>query len=418
MNATDQEANTKAIDSLLNYETVKYFNNEAHEERRYDGSLSRYEKAYSRSETTLNLLNAGQASSSRSGLTLVMLLAARGVAAGRMTVGDFVLVNTYLIQLYMPLNILGSPTGDTAGPHGHGGDVPLLREAPGGGRRAGAAPLRARTRAIWSSATCASATGRDARSSRAFPFPRAARADARHRRADGGASPPSPGCCSASTTRRTAPSAWDGQDFRAVTQSSLRSAIGVCRRTPCCSTTPSVTNIAYGRPGATRTKRSPRRRSSRRSTTLVARLPDGYRTMVGERGLKLSGGEKQRVAIARTILKDPRILVLDEATSALDTRTEQEIQAALNRVSANRTTLVIAHRLSTVVDADEIIVLQDGAVVERGNHGALIGRGGLYAGMWQRQAQAFAAAEAAAVAQAAADLDKPRIARDMARVAP
>jgi ATP-binding cassette subfamily B protein len=170
-------------------------------------------------------------------------------------------------------------------------------------------------------------------------------------------------------------------------------------------------NIAYGRPGATDEEVVAAAKLAQ-VHDFVERLPEGYRTMVGERGLKLSGGEKQRVAIARTILKDPRILVLDEATSALDTRTEQEIQAALNRVSADRTTLVIAHRLSTVVDADEIIVLQDGMVVERGSHAALIAHGGLYAGMWQRQAQAVAAAEAAAAAQQAADLDKPRGARE------
>ena len=279
MNQTDEEANTKAVDSLLNYETVKYFNNEAHEARRYEESLTRYEGAYVRSETTLNLLNAGQAAIMAIGLTVTMLLAGSGIAQGHMTVGDFVLVNTYLIQIYQPLNILGFAYREIKQGLTDMEQMFTLLEVPA-----------------------------------------------------------------------------EVHDF-------------------------------------------------------VMRLPEGYATRVGERGLKLSGGEKQRVAIARTILKDPRILILDEATSALDTRTEQEIQTALRDVSRNRTTLVIAHRLSTVVEADEIIVLQDGRIAERGTHATLIAEDGLYAEMWRRQAQAVAAAEAAARAQAEADLDRPRAAR-------
>jgi ATP-binding cassette subfamily B protein len=199
----------------------------------------------------------------------------------------------------------------------------------------------------------------------------------------------------------------DGQDVRGLTQHSLRAAIGVVPQDTVLFNDTIRYNIAYGRPGASDAEIENAARLAQ-VHDFVMRLPDGYATRVGERGLKLSGGEKQRVAIARTILKDPRLLILDEATSALDTRTEQEIQAALRDVARNRTTLVIAHRLSTVVEADEIIVLQEGAIAERGTHGALIAAGGLYADMWRRQSEAMAAAEAAARAQAAADLEMPR----------
>jgi ATP-binding cassette subfamily B protein len=199
----------------------------------------------------------------------------------------------------------------------------------------------------------------------------------------------------------------DGQDVRSITQQSLRADIGVVPQDTVLFNDTIRYNIAYGRPGATDAEIENAARLAQ-VHDFVTRLPDGYATRVGERGLKLSGGEKQRVAIARTILKDPRLLILDEATSALDTRTEQDIQAALRDVARNRTTLVIAHRLSTVVEADEIIVLQEGAIAERGTHGALIAAGGLYADMWRRQSEAMAAAEAAARAQAAADLEMPR----------
>jgi ATP-binding cassette, subfamily B, heavy metal transporter len=407
MNATDQDANTKAIDSLLNYETVKYFNNEGHEERRYDASLSRYERAYSRSETTLNLLNAGQAAIIAVGLTVVMLMAARGVAAGRMTVGDFVLVNTYLIQLYMPLNYLGFAYREIKqGLTDMEEMFRLLREpqevedAPDAGTlRAGPGEL------VFEKVRFGYRPDREILKGVSFRVP-----PGRTLAIVG------PTGAGKSTISRllfrfydatSGAVRVDGQDIRGVTQSSLRAAIGVVPQDTVLFNDTIRYNIAYGRPGATDEEVVAAAKLAQ-VHDFVERLPDGYGTMVGERGLKLSGGEKQRVAIARTILKNPRILILDEATSALDTRTEGEIQAALIRVSANRTTLVIAHRLSTVVDADEIIVLQDGAVVERGNHAALIARGGLYAGMWRRQAQAVAAAEAAAAAQQAADLDRPR----------
>jgi ATP-binding cassette subfamily B protein len=407
MNETDQEANTKAIDSLLNYETVKYFGNEAHETRRYDESLTRYETAYVRSETTLNMLNSGQAMIIAVGLTAVMLMAAQGVVGGTMTVGDFVLVNTYLIQLYMPLNILGfayreikQGLTDTdamfhllAEPQevADAPDAAPLADGPGElvfeDVRFGYQPDRVilkgvslrvppgRTLAIVGP----TGAGKSTISRLLFRFYDV-------------------------TGGRVL---IDGQPIERVSQASLRAAIGVVPQDTVLFNDTIGYNIAYGRPGATEAEVVQAAKLAQ-VHDFVERLPDGYRTMVGERGLKLSGGEKQRVAIARTILKNPRILVLDEATSALDTRTEQDIQAALRQISANRTTLVIAHRLSTVVDADEIIVLQDGAIAERGTHAELTARDGLYAEMWRRQSEAVAMAEAAAAAQRAADLDQPR----------
>ncbi|WP_249680604.1 ABCB family ABC transporter ATP-binding protein/permease [Roseococcus pinisoli] len=402
MNDTDQEANTKAVDSLLNYETVKYFNNEAHEARRYDESLSRYETAYARSEVSLNALNAGQALIMSVGLTVVMLLAGRGIVGGTMTVGDFVMVNSYLIQLYLPLNFLGFAYREIK--QGLTDmeamfnllDVPQeIADAPG------AKPLAVTAGAI---------AYRDVR----FAY----RPDREILKGVSFDVPPGkmlaivgPTGAGKSTISRLLFRFYDttggavlvdGQDVRDVTQDSLRRAVGVVPQDTVLFNDTIRYNIAYGRPGATDEEVEHAARLAQ-VHDFVLKLPEGYRTRVGERGLKLSGGEKQRVAIARTILKDPRILILDEATSALDTRTEQEIQAALRDVSRGRTTLVIAHRLSTVVEADEIIVLEDGRIAERGTHGALIARDGLYAEMWRRQSEAVAAAEAAAVAQAQAE---------------
>ena len=408
MNATDQEANTKAIDSLLNYETVKYFNNEPHEERRYDASLARYEQAYIRSEISLNGLNGGQAVIIAVGLTIVMLMAAQGVASGAMTVGDFVLVNTYLIQLYLPLNFLGFVYREMKqGLTDMEAMFRLMREEREVADLPGAPPLAAGPGAlVFEDVHFGYRPDREILKGVSLRCRRARRWRSSGRR--GRASPPSPACCSASTTRPAAASWSMASRSRASPRPRCAPPSAWCRRIPCCSTTPSATTSPMAGPAP------PRRRSWQAARLaqvhdFVVRLPEGYRTMVGERGLKLSGGEKQRVAIARTILKDPRILVLDEATSALDTRTEQDIQAALRQVSANRTTLVIAHRLSTVVDADEIIVLQDGRIVERGNHAALTAADGLYAAMWRRQSEAVAMAEAAAAAQRAADLDQPRV---------
>jgi ATP-binding cassette subfamily B protein len=410
MNETDEEANTKAVDSLLNYETVKYFGNEGHEARRYNESLTRYERAYVTSETTLNMLNAGQALIMAVGLTVTMLLAGSGIAAGTMTVGDLVMVNTYLIQLYLPLNILGFayreikqgltdmeqmfgllevPAEVTDAP-----GAPALVRGPGEIRfedvRFGYRPDREILKGVsftvppgrMLAIVGPTGAGKSTISRLLFRF----------YDATGGAV------------------TVDGQDVRGVTQASLRAVMGVVPQDTVLFNDTIRYNIAYGRPGASDAEVEAAARAAQ-VHDFVLRLPDGYATRVGERGLKLSGGEKQRVAIARTILKDPRILILDEATSALDTRTEQEIQAALRDVARNRTTLVIAHRLSTVVEADEIIVLQEGRIAERGTHASLIAADGLYAEMWRRQAQAVAAAEAAARAQAAADLDRPRVDR-------
>ena len=401
MNETDQEANTKAIDSLLNYETVKYFGNEKHEERRYDASLSRYEAAYTRSEVTLNYLNMGQSLIIALGLTAVMLMAARGVANGTMSTGDFVLVNTYLIQLYLPLNFLGFVYRELKqGLVDMEAMFTLMREkqevadAPGAGAlAAGPGALEFRDvrfgyrpdRGILKGVSFSVPAGRTL----AIVGPTGA---------------------GKSTISRLLFRFYDaqdgkilidGQDIRGVTQQSLRAAIGVVPQDTVLFNDTIGYNIAYGRPGASQAEIEQAAKHAQ-VHDFVLRLPDGYKTRVGERGLKLSGGEKQRVAIARTILKDPRILILDEATSALDTRTEQEIQAALRDVSSGRTTLVIAHRLSTVVEADEILVLQEGQVAERGSHVALMAAGGLYAQMWRRQSEAVAAAEAAAAAQEAA----------------
>lgn len=407
MNQTDEEANTKAVDSLLNYETVKYFGNEGHEARRYDESMTRYESAYVKSETTLNMLNAGQATIMAVGLIITMLLAGRGIADGSMSIGDLVMVNTYLIQLYQPLNILGFAYREIK--QGLTDmeqmfdllDVPAeVRDAPGAVPLAlGAGEIRFEDvrfgyrpdREILKGISFTVAPGRML----AIVGPTGA---------------------GKSTISRLLFRFYDvtggrvlvdGQDVRGMTQQSLRAAIGVVPQDTVLFNDTIRYNIAYGRPGATDAEIENAARLAQ-VHDFVTRLPDGYATRVGERGLKLSGGEKQRVAIARTILKDPRLLILDEATSALDTRTEQDIQAALRDVARNRTTLVIAHRLSTVVEADEIIVLQEGAIAERGTHGALIAAGGLYADMWRRQSEAMAAAEAAARAQAAADLEMPR----------
>ena len=416
MNEQDQQANTKAVDSLLNYETVKYFNNEAHEARRYDASLGRYEAAWIRSEQTLNALNAGQATIIAIGLTLVMLMAGNRVASGAMTVGDFVLVNTYLIQLYLPLNFLGfvyremkqglidmeamfgllkqeREIADAPGAQPlHPGPGALAFEDVRFGYRPDRVILKGVSLTVPPGKTLAivgpTGAGKSTISRLLFRFYDA-------------------------TGGRIL---IDGEDIRSVTQDSVRAAIGVVPQDTVLFNDTIAYNIAYGRPGATEAEIEQAARLAQ-VHDFVLKLPDGYKTRVGERGLKLSGGEKQRVAIARTILKNPRILILDEATSALDTRTEQEIQTALRDISRNRTTLVIAHRLSTVVEADEIIVLQDGQIAERGNHGALIAADGLYADMWRRQSEAVAMAEAAAAAQAAAGFGQTSI-RDAEERAP
>ncbi len=387
MNEKDSEASTKAIDSLLNFETVKYFNNEAHEASRYDRALEHYEAAAVKSKVTLSFLNIGQGAIIAVGLTAIMLMAGRGVVDGSMTVGDFVLVNTYLVQLYLPLNFLGfvyreikqSLTDMEAmfrllGENAEVEDAPGARPLAVGGGEVRFEDVRFAyqpEREILKGVGFAIAPGRTV----AIVGPSGAgkstisRLLFRFYDVTGG--------------RITV----DGQDIREVTQSSLRAAIGIVPQDTVLFNDTVLYNIAYGRPGASQEEIEGAARLAA-IHDFVASLPDGYRTRVGERGLKLSGGEKQRVAIARTILKGPRILIFDEATSALDTHTEKEIQTALRQVSRDRTTLVIAHRLSTVVDADEIIVLEHGAIAERGRHAELLARGGRYAEMWAKQQEA------------------------------
>ena len=397
MNTRNSEANTKAIDSLLNYETVKYFTNEAHEAERYDQALRAYERAAVRSETTLALLNVGQGTLMAAGLIGVMILAAQGVAAGRMTVGDFVLVNTYLLQLYQPLNFLGMVYRNIKQSLTDLEQMmSLLKIAPEIEDRPGAPSLAAPQGAVAfrhvdfrydlrrpilddvdftvpSGATFAivgpSGAGKSTIARLLFRF----------YDVDGGAIE------------------IDGEDIRGVTQDSLRRAIGVVPQDTVLFNDTILYNIAYGRPGAGRAEIEAAARRAH-IHDFITGLPDGYDTMVGERGLKLSGGEKQRVAIARVVLKAPKILVFDEATSALDTKTEREIQNSLAEVAADHTTLVIAHRLSTVVDAHQILVLDGGRIVERGRHRELLAAGGVYAAMWARQQEA-AEREAALAAE-------------------
>jgi ATP-binding cassette, subfamily B, heavy metal transporter len=387
MNERNTESNTKAVDSLLNFETVKYFANEEHEANRYDAALRAYERAAVRSETTLTLLNLGQGTIISIGLVAVMILAGQGVAAAEMTVGDFVLVNAYLIQLYTPLNFLGMVYRNIKQSLTDLEQMTdLLAVKPEVVDRPGAAALKVRDGAVAFRRV-------DFR----YDVRRPILSDVDFRVAPGATIAivgPSGG--GKSTIARLLFRFYDvnagaieidGQDVRDVTQDSLRRAIGVVPQDTVLFNDTIYYNIAYGRPGATRAHIE-EAASLARIHDFIKALPDGYGTMVGERGLKLSGGEKQRVAIARVILKAPQILVFDEATSALDTKTEREIQASLAEVSAGRTTLVIAHRLSTIVDADEILVLDRGHIVERGHHTELLHRRGIYASMWARQQQA------------------------------
>ena len=387
MNERNSEANTKAVDGMLNFETVKYFANEEHEARRYDAALQAYERAAVRSETTLTLLNLGQGTIMATGLVALMTLAARGVAATEMTVGDFVLVNAYLIQLYTPLNFLGMVYRNIKQSLTDLEQMlALLAVKPEIEDRPGAPALIVGSGAVAFRRV-------DFR----YDIRRPILSEVDFRMSPGATiAIVGPSGAGKSTIARLLFRFYDvdagaieidGQDIRAVTQESLRRAIGVVPQDTVLFNDTIYYNITYGRPGATREDVEEAARHAHIHDFIIA-LPDGYRTMVGERGLKLSGGEKQRVAIARVILKAPKILVFDEATSALDTKTEREIQASLAEISANRTTLVIAHRLSTVVEADEILVLDNGHIIERGRHRELLLRRGVYAAMWARQQEA------------------------------
>ena len=387
MNAADEQAATKAVDSLINYETVKYFNAEEAEARRYDASMRSYEDAAVLSRTSLAAVNVGQGAIIALGLVLIMGIAGQDIQNGDLTVGNFVTVNTYLLQLYLPLNFLGwvyreirqslidlermfsllDEYPDVRDPDGAADlalsageisfenvhfaykDRPILQgvsfAVPAGKRVAIVGP---------------SGAGKSTISRLLFRF-----------------YDPDKGCVRI-----------DGQDIRSVTQASVRAAIGVVPQDSVMFNASIGYNIGYGREGASQAEIE-QAASLAAIDGLISRLPEGYKALVGERGLKLSGGEKQRVAIARAILKRPTIFLFDEATSALDSQTEKDIQAALNKVSASRTTLVIAHRLSTIIDADEILVMEAGRIAERGTHQALLAKDGLYAAMWARQSKGF-----------------------------
>ena len=384
MNDLDSKASVRAIDSLLNYETVKYFGNEEYEAQRYDEGLQRYERAAVRSQNSLSLLNTGQSLIIATAVTLMLWRATLGVISGSMSLGDLVLVNAFMIQLYIPLNFLGviyrelkQSLADMERMFTLLDQHREVADAPG------SAPLKVNRAelkfshvdfsyetkrqilfdvdfAVQAGTTTAvvghSGSGKSTLARLLFRF----------YDVDGGSI------------------AIDGQDIRQVTQASLRKAIGIVPQDTVLFNDTIEYNIAYGRPGASHEEIVAAARAAYIHDFIMT-LPDGYQTTVGERGLKLSGGEKQRVAIARTLLKDPAILVFDEATSALDSHAEQAIQAQLKEIARDRTTLVIAHRLSTIADAHQILVMSQGRIIERGTHAQLLAQQGLYAQMWERQ---------------------------------
>ena len=392
MNESDTEAHSKATDSLLNFETVKYFGNEELEARRFDASMARYEKAAVRTYTTLGVLNSGQAVIFSVGMVVCMLLAARDVTLGVLTVGEFVMINAILIQLYMPLNFMGMVYREIKqGLIDMETMFALLDEPAEIADRPDAKPLRVENGAVkFENVSFDYESGRSILKNVSFEVP------AGQMVAIVGASGAGKSTISRLLFRfyelTKGRITIDGQDINDVTQESLRAAIGVVPQDTVLFNDTIEYNIRYGRPEATPGEVREAARLAQIHDFIMT-LPQGYDALVGERGLKLSGGEKQRVAIARTILKSPPILMLDEATSALDSHTEKEIQDALERVARERTSLVIAHRLSTVVHADNIIVLDEGAIVEQGTHLELLDKGGLYASLWARQREADEARE-------------------------
>ena len=386
-NEFDSAAHTRAVDSLLNYETVKYFNNEAFEARRYDESLERLRKSRLKSQTTLSLLNTGQQLINAIALLAMLWRATQGVVDGRMTLGDLVMINAFMIQLYIPLNFLGvlyreikQSLTDLDKMFTLMDKEREVADTPGASALTGLAQASVRFEHV----TFAYEPARVILHDVSFEIP-----------AGKTVAVVGPSGSGKSTLARLLYRFYDvqdgsiriaGQDIRQVTQASVREAIGIVPQDTVLFNDTIEYNIAYGRPGAGRADIEEAARAAR-IHAFIESMPKGYQTLVGERGLKLSGGEKQRVAIARTLLKDPPVLIFDEATSALDSANERAIQAELKTAAQNKTALVIAHRLSTVVDAHEILVMDAGRIVERGTHLALLAMGGRYAGMWALQQQ-------------------------------
>jgi ATP-binding cassette, subfamily B, heavy metal transporter len=384
MNDQDTDANQKAIDSLLNYETVKYFNAETREADRYDRAMEGYEKAAVKTGLSLSMLNAGQSLLITSGLVIVMVLAARGVQAGTLTVGDFVMVNAYMIQITMPLNFLGTVYREIRQALVDMGEMfGLLGQPAEVTDAADAGPLKVSGgEIVFDNVQFAYEPSREILKGVSFTVKPGQKLALVGHSGSG-----------KSTIGRLLFRFYDvtggairidGQDLRAVQQSSLHAQIGVVPQDTVLFNDTIRYNIAYGRDHATEAEILAAAKAARIHDFILS-LPDGYDTTVGERGLKLSGGEKQRVGIARTLLKNPPILILDEATSALDTQTEQSIQESLAEMGQGRSVIVIAHRLSTISDADQILVLEEGRVIEQGRHDALVEAGGVYAAMWARQ---------------------------------
>ena len=384
MNDLDSKANVRAIDSLLNYETVKYFGNEEYEARRYDEGLQRFERAAVQSQNSLSLLNTGQSLIIATAVTLILWRATLGVIAGTMTLGDLVLVNAFMIQLYIPLNFLGVIYRELKQSLA---DIERMFELLDENREVADSP-----------AALALQVDRAELEFKHIDFSYEAKRqilfDVDFSVAAGTTTAVVGHSGSGKSTLARLLFRFydvdrgviliDGQDIREVTQTSLRQAIGIVPQDTVLFNDTIAYNIAYGKPGAAQSDIEAAARSAYIHDFILS-LPDGYQTMVGERGLKLSGGEKQRVAIARTLLKNPKILVFDEATSALDSQAEQAIQAQLKDIARNRTTLVIAHRLSTIADAQQILVMSQGRIVERGTHAELLAARGMYADMWERQ---------------------------------